>query len=92
MNGGTLRAVIEPQLAAMGLDNRSAQGQSDAETFGLVGRQRQKCIFHELGRKSGSGINDSHFNKIGVEDFCIDQDGSAQDFALLDDRRLRTDC
>ena len=55
----------------MGLDNRSAQRQSDAETFGLVGRQRQKCIFNELGRKSGSGIHDSHFDKIGVEDLCI---------------------
>jgi hypothetical protein len=82
VNGGALRAVIEPQLAAMGLDNRSAQRQSDAEAFGLVGRQRQKCISTSWAGNPGPESTTRTSTKSASKTFASIRTFPRRDFAF----------
>src|SRR5258708_2264071 len=57
--------TVQPKSAAMGFDDRPAQGQPDAEPLGLLGRERQKRV-HEIGWESRAVVGNSDFDTIAV--------------------------
>src|ERR1700730_12187307 len=77
MDGASGRIAVQPKTAAMGLDDRSAQRQSDAQTLGLGGGEWQERVGDKIRRESGTRIADSDLDEIVAGKRRLDRNRAA---------------
>src|SRR6266568_749341 len=58
-NGASLRVGLEPDLSAVGLDDRPRDRQADAHALALGGDERLEQLLGDFGRDAAPGVCDA---------------------------------
>src|ERR1700722_12819424 len=84
VDAGSTHRVAKPDTAAVRLDDRLAQHQTEAKAVSLGGRERKKLIFRDIGWEARTIVGDADFNEPLAGGGRFNQNFAAADGSRLE--------